>query len=605
MTASSIGFGHNPFGHHQFGFGDWAEEMLWKNMPEMYKNCDETGPVGSVVQIPLRKFQNALKSSYQEIRIKWHQFPFLWDAIRVPIEQLPQLGYNVGITVDPTKPENLQRSSVRNASQLWLNKGTDKGYEITAAFEGLLVTVTPLWAETCGPAADCLATIGVDDANLDLAIVTLRPRPVSPGTLNIRVITKYGTEESIIDDEVGNLIGVGNAPDGPLTRLNVTPATTLALISVVGFFITGDVVAQGLNFGLILSSVGTQIIIQTISGVFGIGSITDTTTGATATVTAVFANALGENETIIGQLSGTTAVMRDFRTTFSAIDRITSPAGFSFGETIKGLTTGQFAVAKSQGKVVPGPLQWKLYLINVIGSFSVDDELTGSVTGVVASVCEVCPTGTTFVFVELITVPGFVVGESVSFGPNTGSIQAIEKGSIDYIAGTMVGSTVPLMAGSKVQQVPRLNETGPTQFLASFDIITGDLIPMDRVESDRLDRWPIPVIPVRIRSGILAQGECRSYSLRLAFRTPDDTAIENFIDTSARIILALESFRPLHVRFDRISFDGAHASSQVWRTGPIVAEASAASVWTTGVVGTQLAASQVWTTGRITANVAS
>ena len=161
------------------------------------------------------------------------------------------------------------------------------------------------------------------------------------------------------------------------------------------------------------------------------------------------------------------------------------------------------------------------------------------------------------------------------------------------------------MAGSKVQQVPRLNETGPTQFLASFDNVIGDLIPMDRIESDRYDRWPITVRAVRIRSGILTQGECRSYSLRLAFRTPDDTEIEDFIDASARIALALESFRPLHVRFDKISFDGAHASSQVWRTGAIVAEASAASVWTANVVGAQLASSQVWTTGRITANVES
>jgi len=114
VTGSSIGFGHNPFGHHQWGLGDWAEEMLWKNMPVVYQDCDESGPAGSAVQLPLRAFQTALKASYQDIRVKWLNFPFLWDAIKVPLDQLPQLGYNVGINVDPTKSEGLQRSYLRS-----------------------------------------------------------------------------------------------------------------------------------------------------------------------------------------------------------------------------------------------------------------------------------------------------------------------------------------------------------------------------------------------------------------------------------------------------------------------------------------------------------
>lgn len=604
MTDSSIGFGHNPFGHHQWGLGDWAEEMLWKNMPEVYKDCDIAGPTGSAAETPLRKFQNALKPSYQDIRVKWLQFPALWDAIEVPLEQLPQLGYNVGIDVDSTKPEGLQRSSVLNASQLWINKGTDKGYEITAAFEGLLVTVTPLWAETCGPSNDALGGIGDTSVSLNLENVDpIQPVPVGPGTVNIQATTRYGTVEWIQDDGQGNLIAVGNAANGPLTRLNVASATSLALTSTAGIFSVGDNVTQGAVSGVILAASSSLITVQTISGVFGPGPIVDTTSGATATVSSTFPNALTSGETIVGLSSGTTAVMREFRTTYSAIDRITSPAGFTVGETIQGLTSGQFAVAGTAKPVIPGPLQWKLNLINVVGQFDVDDEITGTSTGVVAQVCETCPTGTTFVRVELITQPGFVVGETVTVGFSTGTIQSIEKGTIFYITGEMVGTTVPLLPNSQLIQQPRLLTTGPTQFLPRFDDVIADLIPMDNVVDDRYENWPVPYDPVRIREGVLTGGECRSYSLRLFFFTPDNTEIENFIDTAARIELALERFRPVHVRFDKISFDGARASSQVWRTGPVVADSSAAAVWTTPVVGTQLASSQVWETGPFTANV--
>ena len=605
MTASSIGFGHNPFGNHQFGFGDWAEEMLYKNMPELYKDCDESGPVGSAVQLPLRKFQNALKPSYQDIRIKWHLFPFLWDAIRVPLAQLPQLAFNVGITVDPTKPEGLQRSSVLNASQLWANKGTDKGYELTAAFEGLLVTITPLWAETCGPANHILGTIGDLPVSFDLSTTLLKPRPVSPGTVNIRFTTRYGTEETITDDEMSNLIANGNSANGLLTRLDITPATTLTLTAVVGLFSVGDTVTQGSDTGVVLLATGSQITIQTITGVFSVAPITDTTSGATATVTATFPNVISEGETFIGQTSGTTAVMRDFRTTYSAIDKITTLDGFITGETLRGLTSNQFAVAGGTLPLIQGPLQQKLNLINVIGAFAVSDELQGTATGVVATVCDTCPIGQTFVRVELITQPGFAIGETVFVASSSGEIESIEFGTIDYIGGLMDGTTVPLQAGSTVRSVPRLIDTGPTQFIAKFDEVPADLLPMDLIESDRYIKWPITLHPIRFRSGILQRGECRSHSLRLFFFTPDDTEIDGFIDVALRLEQSIEQFRPIHVRFDTISFDGARAQSQIWRTGQVIADSSSASVWTTPVVGAQTAVSQVWTTGPFTANVAA
>ena len=45
------------------------------------KDCDDAGPTGSTVEQPFRKFQSALKPSYQNLRVRWLEFPSLWDAI--------------------------------------------------------------------------------------------------------------------------------------------------------------------------------------------------------------------------------------------------------------------------------------------------------------------------------------------------------------------------------------------------------------------------------------------------------------------------------------------------------------------------------------------
>lgn len=602
LSGSSIGFGRNPFGHHQFGFGDWAEQMLWGNLPQVYKDCDEAGPNGSAVQQPLRKFQNALKPAYQELRIRWHEFTYLWDAIRVPIDQLPQLGYNVGITVDSTKAEGLQRSSVLNASQLWINKGTDKGYEITAAFEGLLVTITPLWAETCGPATTLLGTIGAFTASYDLATRIVGPRPVSPGTLHLKATTNYGIVEDIYDDEAGNLFGVGNPLSGPVTRLNTTGAFSLTLTLISGLFSVGDTITQGGNSGTVLAVIGSRIVVVPTVGSFTTGPIVDTTSAATATVTIVSADVLTFGEVAVGETSETTAEILDFRTSYAIVDRITTAAGFTVGETVRGLTSGNYAVAGNATALVPGPLRARLSTSSIVGAFAVNDQVTGGTSGAVGFIREI--SGATL-YADTITQPGFSVGETISIGGNSRVIDSITYGTIDYVIGQMQGHTVTLQPGSQINSVVDLLPTGPTQFLPAFDEVLGDEITMDSVESDRYARWPITYRPVRIINGILTPGECRSYSSRLFFRTPDDTEIEDFENVSGRIRLALEQFRPLHVRFDKISFDGAHASSQVWRTGAIVAESYSASVWTASVVGNQQASSQVWTTGPFTATVAT
>ena len=168
MPLSSIGYGRQPYGHPKggvqfrqpgggpykvnagYGRGDWAEEVTWKILPTSTR--DEDG-IGSLVPEPLRGIIEAVKPLLNELLAKWTIFPTLWDAQTVPLAQLPALAYNVGIEVDSTKVEALQRSEVLNASQLYLHKGTDLGYAIVAAFEGLLVTIIPLWAENKLPGA--------------------------------------------------------------------------------------------------------------------------------------------------------------------------------------------------------------------------------------------------------------------------------------------------------------------------------------------------------------------------------------------------------------------------------------------------------------------
>jgi hypothetical protein len=166
VSLSSIGYGKNPYGHplggspfqkggtHPydmvvgFGLGDWAEEVTWGAIPEFYRAEDGTE---GVVSEPLRGLIDALKPLLNELLLKWRDFPNLWNANKTPIELLPNLAYNIGLEVDQTKPDLLQRSEVLNAPLMYLTKGTDTGYEILAIFESMTVQIIPLWAEDCEP----------------------------------------------------------------------------------------------------------------------------------------------------------------------------------------------------------------------------------------------------------------------------------------------------------------------------------------------------------------------------------------------------------------------------------------------------------------------
>jgi len=133
-----------------FGYGDWAEEVTWRILPEWYRSDD--GSQGEVTE-PLRGFIDSIKPLLNDLIRKWRIFPSLWDANACPLPQLTKLAATIGIELDPTKSERLQRSETLNAPQLFIHKGTDLGYQILAAFEDLLVEITPLWAEDCEPNA--------------------------------------------------------------------------------------------------------------------------------------------------------------------------------------------------------------------------------------------------------------------------------------------------------------------------------------------------------------------------------------------------------------------------------------------------------------------
>ena len=148
---SAIGFGFQPFGDFPFGHADWAEEVTYAVAPQHQRDDDALCPFDP--PLPLRKLVDAYKPQLQDLLDTWELFPSLWDANKVPIEQLAQLGYNFDIFPSSLKSEALQRAEVLNAIQFFLNKGIDQGYDIAAAFSGLIATVTPLWADICGDGA--------------------------------------------------------------------------------------------------------------------------------------------------------------------------------------------------------------------------------------------------------------------------------------------------------------------------------------------------------------------------------------------------------------------------------------------------------------------
>lgn len=148
---SAIGFGFQDFGQFPFGHADWAEEVTYGLAPQADKDDDVRCAFSP--EMPLRKLMDAYKPQFQDLLDKWELFPALWDANRVPIEQLDQLGFNFDVFPSTQKSEALRRAEVLNAIQFFISKGLDAGYEIAAALSGLIVEITPLWASSCAPGA--------------------------------------------------------------------------------------------------------------------------------------------------------------------------------------------------------------------------------------------------------------------------------------------------------------------------------------------------------------------------------------------------------------------------------------------------------------------
>lgn len=146
---SAIGFGFQDFGDFPFGHADWAEEVTYGLAQQSIRDLDVISQFDP--PLPFRDLVDAYKPQLQDLLDKWELFPTLWDANRVPIGQLAQLGYNFNITPSDQKSEALQRAEVLNAIQFFITKGLDQGYEIAAAFSGLLATITPLWSSSCEP----------------------------------------------------------------------------------------------------------------------------------------------------------------------------------------------------------------------------------------------------------------------------------------------------------------------------------------------------------------------------------------------------------------------------------------------------------------------
>lgn len=144
----SCGFGKQSFGDGPFGESDWAEHYLWDQIPRVYKVFDK------LVNLPYRKFIDAIKDPFNDLRAKREDFIELRSANEVPIEQLEFLSRDYGIESDKSRSERLRRSKVRNIVQQLKLKGTDKGYRIVGTYEGYIIEVIGVWEFGCNDRKD-------------------------------------------------------------------------------------------------------------------------------------------------------------------------------------------------------------------------------------------------------------------------------------------------------------------------------------------------------------------------------------------------------------------------------------------------------------------
>lgn len=435
-SPSSIGFGYQPYGSEQFGGSDWAEEVTWKIIPEFYRELD--AKQSGLVSQPLRKFIDSIKPFLQDIKVKFDLFPNLWDAQRCPFPQLPALAYNVGIAI----------TSIQTLSL----------------------------ADIAGP----------------------------PFTFG----------EVVRGSQTGTT--------GFLTGVSGT-AFTFSGVSGVGFRAGESITGQ---------ASGRMAVIETVTG-------SPPSQGVTIRTFVV-------GETIRGGTTATKGVVGSVSTSSINVDTVTG-LGFANGETITGETSG-----------VSG-------IVNGISSDGKSERLLRS---------------------QVLNASQLWINKGTTKG--YGIVAAFE-GLFVIVTPLWSDGCGPDPNGELLTAEP----PEPGTYLTYFDTVPADTIGMDILFETPATAWPHDVDSVIVQPG-LPEGRCRSHTLDLYFFAPDDEEIEDFDAVSARILTSLERFRPIHVNFSRVRFDGPSAASQTWRVASVVAESYASGGWVSPVTGAQNVASQSW-----------
>lgn len=142
--SSRVGFGYGAFGAFHWGWGDFAEIILWNYIPDIYKKEDK-----KLTDQPFRKWTDAVKRHPQEFRELIHRFPDLRDPNDIPIDLLHFLAGDIGWTDDENRTEDKRRAALYNAWRLYLTKGSEQGYKIIGNFNNAEIEADGLWEVDC------------------------------------------------------------------------------------------------------------------------------------------------------------------------------------------------------------------------------------------------------------------------------------------------------------------------------------------------------------------------------------------------------------------------------------------------------------------------
>lgn len=320
-------------------------------------------------------------------------------------------------------------------------------------------------------------------------------------------------------------------------------------------------------------------------------------------------------ERISGSSSNSTGYLSNVNQLTFTIISVSSP-GFKIGETLTGTSSNSTAVVAS----VSGSGSTQTITVQ---AFIIGETVIGGTSGTRATVGAISSSN---VNVDTVTGTGFINGEFItgstskasaaingitSDGKTPGLLRSqvlnapqlwVTKGSakgyaiIAAFEGLLVLVT-PLnsqtCAPDPNGELLTLDTPALGSYMTYFDKVISDKIRTDTLYNSPEDAWPYDVDSVRLLPG-LPSGIDRSYSLRLYFFTPDDTEIEDFEAVASRLLTNLEKFRPLHVKFDDISFYGPSASTQSWISSNVYSEASSAVAWNTSISGSLIGASNSW-----------